>query len=76
VFENSLSEASTTYRQLSGAFSFPRAPVAEVGPTPDHTVREEQDPRYHTDAEWGRNQIEQAVREVVDQIRQEWFSNL
>jgi len=44
-------------------------------PTPDHTVREEQDPRYRTNAEWGHNQIEQAAREVIDRIRREWFAN-
>ncbi len=42
-------------------------------PTKDHTLREEQDPRYHTDIDWGREQVEQAAREVVTQIRAEWF---
>ncbi len=47
----------------------------DCAPTPDHTLREEQDPRYHTDVEWGRNQLEQAALEVIERIRQEWFSN-
>jgi creatinine amidohydrolase len=47
----------------------------DCAPTPDHTVREEQDPRYHTDPDWGGNQMEQAAREVIDRVRQEWFPN-
>lgn len=38
-------------------------------PTEDHTLREEQDPRTHTNAEWGREIIEQAVREVVEEVK-------
>jgi creatinine amidohydrolase len=44
----------------------------DCSPTPDHTLREEQDPRYHTDPGWGQAQIEQAAREVIDRIRREW----
>ncbi len=40
-------------------------------PTPDHSLREEQDPRYHSCAEWGQEQIEQAAREVIAMVRQE-----
>ncbi len=42
-------------------------------PTSDHCLRDEQDPRYHSNAEWGREQIEQAAQEVIIQIKQEWF---
>jgi creatinine amidohydrolase len=42
-------------------------------PTPDHTLREAQDPRYHTNVQWGREQVEQAAREVVADIRREWL---
>ncbi|MFB0545883.1 MAG: creatininase family protein [Anaerolineae bacterium] len=38
-------------------------------PTEDHTLREAQDPRTHTNAEWGREIIEQAVREVVEEVK-------
>ena len=38
-------------------------------PTPDFTVREEQDPRFHTDASIGAKYIEEAAREVLAEIR-------
>jgi creatinine amidohydrolase len=38
-------------------------------PTPDFTVREEQDPRFHTDAATGARYVEEAAREVVAEIR-------
>ena len=41
--------------------------------TPDHTLREEQDPRYHTRPEWGAQQLEQAAREVIEDVKREWF---
>ncbi len=47
----------------------------DCAPTPDHTLRDEQDPRYHTDVEWGRSQIEQAALEVIERIKREWFFN-
>ncbi len=43
-------------------------------PTPDHTLREQQDPRFHTNVEWGREKIEQAAKEVIADVRREWFS--
>jgi creatinine amidohydrolase len=43
-------------------------------PTPDHTLRPERDPRHHTDAAWGQEQIERAVLEVVDEIQRTWFA--
>ena len=46
----------------------------DCAPTSDHTLREDQDPRYHTNLEWGREQFEQAAREVIELIRREWFS--
>lgn len=42
-------------------------------PTPDHTLREAQDPRYHTRPEWGAQQLEQAAREVIEDVKQVWF---
>jgi creatinine amidohydrolase len=38
-------------------------------PTPDFTVRENQDPRRHTDPARGRGFIEEAVGEVVAEVR-------
>jgi creatinine amidohydrolase len=38
-------------------------------PTPDHTVRDGQDPRLHTDAAVGAAWIEEAAREAVAEIR-------
>jgi creatinine amidohydrolase len=43
------------------------------GHTPDYTVREAQDPRYHTRPEWGAQQLEQAAREVIEDVKREWF---
>jgi creatinine amidohydrolase len=40
-------------------------------PTPDHTLREEQDPRRHTDTAWGRRLIDEAAREVIELVRRE-----
>ncbi|MGD0222210.1 MAG: creatininase family protein [Terriglobia bacterium] len=43
-------------------------------PTPDHTVREEHDPRAHFDPEWGAQQVEQAALEVIEEVKAEWLS--
>jgi creatinine amidohydrolase len=43
----------------------------DLSPTPDHTLREDQDPRTRTDIKWGEEQIQKAVREVADQVRSE-----
>jgi creatinine amidohydrolase len=48
----------------------------DCAPTPDHTLREAQDPRYHTDVAWGAGQMEQAAREVIEEVRQLWFKPL
>ncbi len=37
-------------------------------PTKDHTLREDQDPRTHTDANWGKELIEKAVAETIEEI--------
>jgi creatinine amidohydrolase len=42
-------------------------------PTPDHTLREAQDPRTHFDSRWGEQQVEQAAREVIEEVKAEWF---
>jgi len=42
-------------------------------PTPDHTLREEQDPRMHFDPGWGEQQVEQAAREVIEDVKATWF---
>lgn len=41
----------------------------DLKPTKDHTVRERQDPRFHTDPKKGREIMEQAVKEVVADVR-------
>jgi creatinine amidohydrolase len=41
----------------------------DCSPTEDHTVRERQDPRHHTDPEFGARQIEEAAREVIAEVR-------
>jgi creatinine amidohydrolase len=43
----------------------------DLSPTPEHTVREEQDPRTHTDPEWGRRIVEEALQEVLADVRRE-----
>ena len=45
----------------------------DCAPTPDHTLREEQDPRTQFDPAWGEQQVEQAAREVIEEVRAEWF---
>ena len=38
-------------------------------PTRDHTVRDKQDPRKHTDPVWGEKMLAQAVNEVVREVK-------
>jgi|SRR5208283_1246920 len=45
----------------------------DCAPTPDHTLREAQDPRYHTNVEWGAEQMEMAAKEVIEDVRRIWF---
>jgi creatinine amidohydrolase len=45
----------------------------DCSPTPDHSLREGQDPRYHTDVGWGAEQMEMAANEVVGDVRKLWF---
>jgi creatinine amidohydrolase len=45
----------------------------DLSPTPDHTLRENQDPRTKTDVKWGETQIEKATQEAVELIRKEWY---
>ncbi|MGC9995014.1 MAG: creatininase family protein [Terriglobia bacterium] len=45
----------------------------DCAPTPDHTLREAQDPRTHFDPAWGAQQVEQAAREVIEEVKAEWF---
>ena len=44
------------------------------GHQPDFTVREDQDPRYHTRPDWGAQQLEQAALEVIEDVKREWFA--
>ena len=46
----------------------------DCAPTPDHTLREEQDPRVHFDPAWGNQQVEQAAREVIADVKALWFN--
>jgi creatinine amidohydrolase len=41
-------------------------------PTPDRTLRAERDPRRHTDAAWGAEQIERAATEVMESLADDW----
>ena len=45
----------------------------DCSPTPDHSLRKEQDPRYHTDVPWGALQMETAANEVIEDVRKLWF---
>jgi hypothetical protein len=42
-------------------------------PTPDHTLRDAQDPRAHFDPQWGAQQVEQAAVEVIADVKATWF---
>jgi creatinine amidohydrolase len=44
-------------------------------PTPDHTLREAQDPRTHFDPHWGEQQVEQAAQEVIEEVKAEWLED-
>jgi creatinine amidohydrolase len=44
-------------------------------PTPDYTVREEQDPRKHTDSATGEKMLAQAVQEVAREARKTLLGN-
>ena len=43
-------------------------------PTPDHTLREERDPRHHTDVAWGREQMEQAAKEAIAEVKKQLYA--
>jgi creatinine amidohydrolase len=45
-------------------------------PTPDFTVRPDQDPLYHTDPALGARLVEEAVREIVADIREKLLSRI
>lgn len=42
-------------------------------PTPDHSLREAQDPRHNTNAGWGEQLVEQAAREVIEDVKRQWL---
>jgi creatinine amidohydrolase len=42
----------------------------DLSPTPNHTVREAQDPRRHADPQWGRRIVEEALAEVLAEVRE------
>lgn len=46
----------------------------DLSPTPDHTVREDQDPRAQTDPDWGRRIVEEALAEVLEDVRRQLLS--
>jgi hypothetical protein len=45
----------------------------DCSPTPDKTLREAQDPRQHTNVEWGRQIFEQAALEVIEEVKKLWY---
>jgi creatinine amidohydrolase/Fe(II)-dependent formamide hydrolase-like protein len=45
----------------------------DCAPTADFTLREAQDPRFHTDVSWGAEQMELAATEVIEDVRKMWF---
>ncbi len=42
----------------------------DLSPTPDHTLREDKDPRVYTDFRWGKKQIDQALAETVAEVKE------
>ena len=69
-----LARLSATGKLRNTDYAIVGGETFDLSPTPDHTLREEQDPRTKTDAAWGKAQIEKAVQEVVEQVRSEWLS--
>jgi creatinine amidohydrolase len=51
------------------AFAIVDGETFDGRPTPEHTLREEQDPRFHTDPAFGERQIRQALSEVIQDVR-------
>jgi len=41
----------------------------DCAPTDDHTVRDKQDPRKHTDPAWGETLMAEAAEEVISEVR-------
>lgn len=48
----------------------------DLKPTQDHTVREQQDPRFHTDPKKGGEMMERAVKEVIADARKNLLSDV
>ena len=51
------------------------AETFDCAPTADYTLSDAHDPRLHTDAAWGAQQMERAAEEVIADVRQRWFAN-
>jgi|ETNmetMinimDraft_26_1059896.scaffolds.fasta_scaffold102298_2 creatinine amidohydrolase/Fe(II)-dependent formamide hydrolase-like protein len=55
----------------STAFAIVDGETFDCQPTRDHTVREKQDPRRHTDPACGERLISRAVKEVVRDVKKD-----
>jgi creatinine amidohydrolase len=70
-----LSRLPSTGRLRNVDYAIVDGDTFDCAPTPDHTLREEQDPRTHFDPQWGAQQVEQAAREVIEEVRAEWLES-
>jgi len=68
-----LSKLPKTGKLANVDFAIVDGDTFDCAPTPDHTLREAQDPRTHTDSRWGAEQVEQAAQEVIAEVKAEWF---
>jgi creatinine amidohydrolase len=64
-----LSQLPATGRLKNLDFAIIDGETFDCSPTKDYTVREKQDPRKHTDPEWGERLIAEATREVIAQVK-------
>ena len=64
-----LSRLPKTGKLKNLGFAIVDGETFDGSPTEDYTVREKQDPRKHTDAEWGERLMAEAAEEVVNEVR-------
>jgi len=64
-----LSQLPSTGKLKNLDFAIVDGETFDCSPTEDHTVRDKQDPRKHTDPEWGKRLMAEAAEEVISEVR-------
>jgi len=68
----SLSKLPSQGKLRNADFGIVDGDTFDGDPTPDHCLREAQDPRSHTRPEWGSQIMEEAAAEVIAEVRNDW----